>query len=75
MLSFPVLESAAAAAAESLRRATPARVMFPISAPPLTKKVPRPFPQECHKVGNPPLQSTLRSSSFLVICYVTCDRP
>ena len=51
MLSFPVLESAAAAA-ESLRRAT--RIMFPIRAPPLTKKL-RPFIQEFHKVGNPPL--------------------
>ena len=54
MLLFPVLEGAAAAA-ESLRRATPTRVMFPIRAPPLTKNLLRPFIQECHKVGNPPL--------------------
>ena len=66
MLLFPVLE-AAAAAAESLRRATPTRVMFPIRAPPLTKKLLRPFIQECHKVGKS--ASTPRSSSFLG--YVT----
>ena len=48
MLLFPVLE-AAAAAAESLRRATPTRVMFPIRAPPLTKKLRVRFPRNATK--------------------------
>ena len=70
MLLFPVLE-AAAAAAESLRRATPTRVMFPIRAPPLTKKLRVRFPRNATKSE---IRLYTASKQLLGICYVTCDR-